>query len=197
MSMRILAPCLAAFLLLAQARARRLPVRGGADAGVGIAVHVERDGGPSDGGAAPTSDDLAELRRDVSTLKTRTQALERDSQRARDQDQLLQRLSDQVQSLRQELAQDKAQDKAQKQAREDEQAARRDETQQAMTGLAQVQNAMAGGSADVDRALVSLRSSLPPAAQRDVDAAREALRNRDLAAARALVAQAMMDAQAR
>ena len=193
MSMRILAPCLAAFLLLAQTRARRLPVRGGADAGVGIAVHVERDGGPSDGGAAPTSDELAELRRDVSTLKTRTQALERDSQRARDQDQLLQRLSDQVQSLRQELAQDKAQ----KQAREDEQAARRDETQQAMTGLAQVQNAMAGGSADVDRALVSLRSSLPPAAQRDVDAAREALRNRDLAAARALVAQAMMDAQAR
>lgn len=191
----LLAPALAALSLLSQARppsrARKAPAPERADAGVGIAIHVDRDGGPADAGAPVTAEDLAELRREVTALGSRTQALERDSQRGRDQEQLLRQLADQVHALRQELAQDKAQ----KQAREDEQVARRDQTQQAVSGLSAVQSSMAGGNTDVDRALVDLRASLPPAAQRDVDAAREALRNSDLAAARALVAQAMMDAQ--
>ena len=71
----------------------------------------------------------------------------------------------------------------------------RDDAQQAIAGLTSVQGALAGGNLDVDAALAETQGSLPPQAQRDLAAARDAVRNHDLYNARVQVAQAIADAQ--
>ncbi len=192
--MRWLAPLLvAAPLLLAQTRVRRVPrpaAHAGADAGVGIALHLTRDGGPADAGPGPV-EEVQTLRRELAALQARTATLEREASRSRKQEQLLQQLSDQMAALRQQLAQGQ-----QQQADVQQQAqAQRDDAQQAITSLSGVQSALAGGNLDVDAALAEAQGSLPPQAQRDLAAARDALRNHDLYNARAQVAQAIADAQ--
>ena len=189
--MRFWAPVLAAPLLLVQARGRRQHRPGGPDAGVGIAIHVPRDGGTVDGGALATSDELESLRREVAALQARTAALEREASRSRGQEQVVQQLSGQLAALRQQLTQGQQQ---QVDAQQQEQG-RRSDVQAAISGLQGVQSALAGGSLDVDAALAEAQESLPPQAQRDLAAARDAIRNRDVYNARAYVAQAIADAQ--
>lgn len=187
--MRFWAPLLAAPLLLPQARVKRVPRAGGPDAGVGIAIHVSRDGGAD---AGPTrADEVETLRRSVAELQARTATLEREASRGRRQEQLLQQLSDQMAALRQQLAQGQQQQSdGQQQAQ-----AQRDDAQRAISGLYGVQSALASGDLNVDAALAEAQGSLPPQAQRDLAAARDALRNHDLYNARTQVAQAIADAQ--
>lgn len=198
--MRFWAPLLAAPLLLSQGRAHRVPriadkadkadKTDKADGGVGIAIHVGRDGGPAD--EAPAGGERADsLRREVSDLQARTAALERDALRARRQEQQLQQLTEQLAALRQQLAQGQQQQaEAQAQAQ-----AGRDNAQQAISSLLSVQGALAGGNLDVDAALAEAQALAPPQAQRDLAAARDAVHNQDLYNARAQVAQAIADAQ--
>jgi hypothetical protein len=54
---------------------------------------------------------------------------------------------------------------------------------------------LAGGNASIDDQLAQARGAFPPQAQRDIDAARTALQNRDLSAARAYLSAAISDAQ--
>lgn len=190
--MRFWAFLLAAPLLLAaSSRVKRVPrgSPGGPDAGVGIAIHQARDGGVVD--AAPPSAEVETLRRQVTELQARTTTLEREASRGRSQEQLLQKLSDQMAALRQQVAQGQ-----QQQADVQQQAeSQREQAQQAISSLVSVQSALAGGNLEVEAALSEAQGSLPPQAQRDLSAAREAIRNRDPYSARALVAQAIADAQ--
>ena len=195
--MRFLAPLLAAPLLVtpllfAEARTRQRPARISApDAGVaGIAIHVAGDGGSDDAGPS-ASDALQAVRRQLTELQSRTATLEYEAQRNRNQERLLQQLSDQVAGLRQQIAQGQ-----QQQADTQQQAAtQREDTERAVSSLSGIQGSLAGGNLDVDAALAEAQGLLPPQAQRDLQAAREAVRNRDLYNARAHVAQAIANAQ--
>lgn len=191
--MRSWAFLMAAPLLLAQGRARRPQrVPAPADGGVGIAIHVSTDGGgESDGGVATGPADVEQLRREVRELSSRTAALEQEAARGRAQQQQLQQISADLAALRQQLAQGQQQ----QQAAQEQAAAQRDDTQRAISGLLSVQDALAGGNLDVDAALSEAMGSLPPQAQRELAAARDAIRNRDLYNARAHVAQALSIAQ--
>jgi chromosome segregation ATPase len=197
--MRIWAALLTAPLLLAaHGRVKRVPRAtpagsGGPDAGVGIAIRVGLDGGFSDAGprSGGSSAEVETLRRQVSELQARTSMLEQQASRGRYQEQLLQQLSDQMAALRQQMAAGQQQRAdAQQQAQ-----TQREDAQAAISGLTSVQSALAGGNLDVDAALAEAQGSMPPQAQRDLAAARDALRNHDLYNARAQVAQAIADAQ--
>ena len=96
-----------------------------------------------------------------------------------------------MQQLRQQLADAEAR----RQAEEQQRAGRQQQMQSAIDTLVQAQSALAGGSSDIAGALDQAASTFTGQAQRDVQAARTALQNRDLSAARAYLSAAISDAQ--
>ena len=97
-----------------------------------------------------------------------------------------------LQQLRQQIADAEAQ----RQAAEQERESRRASVQSAVDALYTAQQRLAGGNSSIEAELDKAQSSFTGQAQRDIEAARAALRNRDLSAARALLSAAISDAQA-
>ncbi|GAC1336684.1 MAG: hypothetical protein NVSMB23_02170 [Myxococcales bacterium] len=134
---------------------------------------------------------VEKLEQQVAELRNHTASLEAQLARSQAQASQLQLLNDQIAELRGQLAAE-AQRKAQA---EEAQLAQRQQVQQAVSGLLSAQQVLAGGSADVDAALTQAEATLSGDAQRDVAAARQSLRNRDLSAARFHLGAAVAHAQ--
>jgi hypothetical protein len=129
--------------------------------------------------------------RQMTELRNRIDALERQIQQTQQQGQQLQDLNAQMRDLRQQVA-----DAESRRIAEDQQrAARQQQVQSAIDSLYRAQAALAGGSSDIAGALDVAQSSFSGQAQRDVQAARMALQNRDLSAARAYLSSAISNAQ--
>ncbi|MFL5408413.1 MAG: hypothetical protein ACJ79O_21520 [Myxococcales bacterium] len=135
-----------------------------------------------------SSGETEELKRRIAALEARVAA-------ANNQSQQLTRLNEQISELREEIARiqtqrDTAQQTAQQQAVESKM-----QTQQAVTSLQAAQQALASGNGDVAGTLSSVAASLPPAAQREIQAAQEALGASDLYGARTHLAAAIAASQ--
>jgi len=193
----LLLPVLLAFLF-GQARPPPRGSRGRADAGpvllgtdppgrlrpnpatADAGTTAQRDGGPDD------------LHRELQQLRARLDALEQERAQAQQNAQQLRQLVQEVQQLRQQIADAEAERQAAEQEREN----RRASVQSGVYALYTAQQRLAGGNSSIEAELDQAQSSFTGQAQRDVEAARAALRNRDLSAARALLSAAISDAQA-
>jgi hypothetical protein len=149
-----------------------------------------RDGGvpaiPPPGGsdAGTTQAQILELRARISTLEQQAAA-------SQQQTQQMAAMNDQLQALRDQLA---AAD-AQRQQQQQDTLARQQAVQSAVSSLVSAQQQLAGGDAAIGDALNQAQSAFTGQAQRDVQAAQVALRNGDLAAARAYLSSAVSNAQ--
>jgi len=128
-------------------------------------------------------------------LRRRIAALEQRVAVANDQSQQLARLNEQISDLRQEIAQIEAQRDSAQQAAQQQAVDSRMETQQAVTTLQAAQQALASGNGDIAGTLSSVAASLPPAAQRELQAAQQSLGTSDLYGARAHLAAAIAASQ--
>jgi hypothetical protein len=193
-------PAFLAALLLAQTRSSSRPARGRADAGERpILLGTDppgrlRPSPPGPDGGAPAERDAGpdEVHRELQQLRARLEALEQDRFRSQQTAQQLQQLTQDVQALRQQIADAEAQRQAAEQQRE----TRRVEVQSAVDSLYAAQQRLAGGNSAIERELELAQGAFTGQAQRDIQAARTALQNRDLAAARALLTSAISNAQA-
>jgi chromosome segregation ATPase len=148
--------------------------------------------GSSDGGVIAQSDAGADdLRREVAQLRARISALEQDRGQLQQQSQQLGEVVRQLQELRGQLADGESR----RQAEGQREQAHREEVQTGVTALQQAQAMLAGGDASVDAQLTQAQAAFPPQAQKDIAAARGALQNRDLSAARAYLSSAIAHAQ--
>ena len=109
------------------------------------------------------------------------QNVERERAQSQQQSQQLEQLTREMQALRQQVADAEAR----RAAAEQQQAARREQVQSAIDGLYSAQQRLASGSAGIEAELAQAQAVLSGQAQRDLQAARIALQNRDLSAARA------------
>lgn len=143
------------------------------------------DAGAADGGPRTTQS------QQIEELRSRIAALEQQASLSQQQAQQLAQMNDQIQALRQQLA--AADARRQEEQREAQQ--RRASMESAISSLAAAQDQLAAGNTGIEDALNQAQSAFSGQAQRDIQAARIALGNRDLAAARALLATAIQDAQ--
>jgi TolA-binding protein len=191
--MRLLAvPLLAALAILAQATPRK-PVRpkaaaGSASSSTRVAEPEARDAG-ADQLDAGASSPVEQLRREMSALRSRTDALEQELRLDRERRD---RLSEQLQALQRQISERDQREQAQAAERQ----AQLEMTQRGVSTLLGVQSALAVGNFDVESAIGAAQDSLPPQSQGALEAAREALRNHDLYNARLYVTQAIAAAQA-
>ncbi|MGZ6124167.1 MAG: hypothetical protein ACXWLR_04355 [Myxococcales bacterium] len=146
----------------------------------------------ADGGTAQRDAGPDEVHLELQALRARLDLLEQELARARQAQQQLQQLTSEVQQLRQQVADAETQRRAAEQQRGSERAA----VESATSALYAAQERLQGGNSSVDAELAQAQATFSGQAQRDVQAARTALQNRDLAAARALLAAAISDAQA-
>jgi len=100
-------------------------------------------------------------------------------------------INDQLQALREQLG---AADAARQKQQQDAQA-RQEAVRSVIASLGVAQQQLSSGDGSVGAALDQAQSTLTGQAQRDVQAAREALRNGDVYAARGYLAAAVSDAQ--
>jgi len=195
-----IAPAVVIALALAQVRAPARTGRGKADAGdrpvllgtdpPGRLRPASADAG-TDGGTRDAGPD--EVHRELERLRTRLDALEQDRVRAAEQTaQQLQQLSAEVQQLRQQIADAETRRDAEEQQR----AARSAAVQAGVEAVSAAQQRLATGDASIESELDRAQASFTGQALLDVQAAREALRNRDILRARALLGAAAIDAQA-
>ena len=193
----LLPPVLLAFLL-SQARPPPRGSRGRADAGPVLLGtdppgRLRPDPTTTDAGTTAQRDGgLDDLHRELQQLRTRLEALEQERAQAQQNAQQLQQLVQEVQQLRQQIADAEAQ----RQAAEQERESRRASVQSAVDALYTAQQRLAGGNSSIEAELDKAQSTFTGQAQRDIEAARAALRSRDLSAARALLSAAISDAQA-
>jgi hypothetical protein len=146
---------------------------------------------PDAGPVAQVDAGVPAVERELSALRLRVDALERERAQLQQQSQQLSQVVQELQDLRAQLAQGEQR----KEADAQQQAARRDALQAGISSLQQAQYALAGGDSAVDDQLAQAQGSFPPQAQKDIEAARTALRNRDLSQARAYLSAAIADAQ--
>lgn len=146
---------------------------------------------PSDAGVAGIDAGPTAVEREVQQLRARVDALERERGQVQQQSQQLDEVVRQLQQLRTQIADSEAQ----KKAADQQQAARREQVQSGVNALYQAQSMLASGNSAVDDQLAQAQAGFPPQAQRDLAAARAALQNHDLSAARAYVSAAIADAQ--
>jgi hypothetical protein len=156
-----------------------------------------RDGGIRDASvsAAPDGGGSRSAQSQIEELRGRVGILEQQAAASQQQAQQLQMMNEQLQALRQELADA---DARRQQEQADEQR-HRQTVQSAIASLSGVQQQLLygnSGDSSVDQALDQAQSAFTGQAQRDVQAARMALRNNDVSAARAYLSTAMQDAQA-
>ncbi|HEX4386351.1 MAG TPA: hypothetical protein VH083_25525 [Myxococcales bacterium] len=151
-----------------------------------------RDGGPRvpavDG--IPDGGSLAQLQ--MQELRMRISLLEQQLAASQQQVQQMQTLNEQLQALRSQMA--SAEQSRQEQ--QDAQAARQQAVQSAITNLGYAQQKLSIGDPSISDVLDQAQSSFTGQAQRDVQAARDALRNGDMSQARAYLSAAVSDAQA-
>ena len=145
----------------------------------------------TDGGTAQQQDaGPDEVHLQLQALQARIDTLERDRAQNQQQADLLQQLVAEMRDLRAQIA---AADTRQKTS-EQERAARQTQMQTAVSSLQSAQYRLMSGDANVDAELDQAASAFSGPARRDVEAARTALRNRDLAQARAYLGAAITDA---
>ena len=193
----LLPPVLLAFLL-GQARPPSRAPRGRADAGP-VLLGTDPPGrlrptppSPDAGTTAQHDGGFDDVHRELQQLRARLEALEQERAQAQQNAQQLQQLVQEVQQLRQRIADAEAQ----RQVAEQERETRRASVQSAVDALYTAQQRLAGGNGSIETELEQAQSAFTGQAQRDIEAARAALRNRDLSAARALLSAAISDAQA-
>jgi hypothetical protein len=142
---------------------------------VGAATELPADAGPPDVSAR-----VDKLEKEMAELRTRAAALEVQLRQAQEQARAVRELHQQISDLRGQIAAE-AERKAQA---EQQQAARREQVESAVSALFSAEQVLARGDAAVGEALDDAERSLGGQAGRDVAAARLALQNRDLAQAR-------------
>jgi len=145
-----------------------------------------------DGGVAERDAGPDEVHRELQALRARIDVLEQERLRTQQTVEVLQRLNAQVQQMRQQLADAEARRVAEEQQRETQQA----NVQAAVDALASAQQRLMAGDYGIDAELDRAQATFTGQAQQDVQAARAALQNRDLARARAFLNAAIRDAQA-
>jgi chromosome segregation ATPase len=195
-----IAPAVLIAFLIGQVRPSSRPKRGRADAGAGpILLGTDPPGrirpqppSPADAGGPERDAGADELHRELQQLRTRLDALERERALAQQTAQQLQQLTQEVQLLRQQIADAEARRVAAEQQRDAQQAA----VQSGLDSLYAAQQRLAAGNYAIEAELDRAQATFTGQALRDVQAARSALQNRDLAAARALLAAAISDARA-
>jgi predicted nucleic acid-binding Zn-ribbon protein len=131
-----------------------------------------------------------EVHRQLQALQARLDALERDRAQGQQQAELLQQLVGEMRDLRAQIADADGR----RRATEQDRAARQAQVQSAVSGLQNAQYRLMIGDGSVDAELDQAASAFSGPARRDVEAARRALQNRDLAQARAYLAAAISDA---
>jgi len=140
---------------------------------------VERDAGPDD------------VHRELQQLRARLDALEQERAHAQQVSQQLQQLTLEVQQIRQQIADAEARRQLEEQQREERQGL----VQSGLDALYAAQQRLAAGDASIDFELSRAQAAFTGQAQRDVEAARMAVQNRDLARARAMLSAAIFHAQ--
>jgi hypothetical protein len=201
LSAAILGCAAAAALAQADGGTPARPKRGSADAGVRrqkpILLGTDppgrlRPNDPApDAGAARTDPAREELRREIQQLRARLDALERERGQSQETAQQLQQITSELQQLRQQSADAEAR----RQEAADQQQARASSVESAVNGLYAAQSALATGSYGIDAQLSQAETAFTGQARRDVQAARVAVQNHDLQAARAYLAAAISEAQ--
>jgi uncharacterized protein YhaN len=141
---------------------------------------VERDAGPDD------------VQRELQQLRARLDALEQERAHAQQLSQQLQQLTLEVQQIRQQIADAEARRQLEEQQREERQGM----VQSGLDALYGAQQRLAAGDWSIESELSRAQAAFTGQAQRDVEAARMAVQNRDLARARALLSAAILHAQA-
>ena len=132
-----------------------------------------------------------EVQRELQQLRGRVEALERDRAQLQQQSQQLGEVMQLLQDLRGKIAEGEQR----KAAAQQQERAQRVQRESGVSALQQAQAALAGGDSAVEEQLALAQASFPPRAQYDIEAARTALRNRDLSAARAYLSSAIQHAQ--
>jgi len=140
---------------------------------------LERDAGPDD------------VHRELQQLRARLDALEQERAHAQQVSQQLQQLTLEVQQIRQQIADAEARRQLEEQQREERQGL----VQSGLDALYAAQQRLAAGDASIDSELSRAQAAFTGQAQRDVEAARMAVQNRDLARARAMLSAAIFHAQ--
>lgn len=145
-----------------------------------------------DGGAVARLDaGVDATRAEVQQLRARVDMLERQQAVLQQQAQQLSEIARELQQIRSELSNAEQRRQSEEQA----QAARRDQLQSGLNAIYQAQSMLAGGNSAIEDQIEEAQGGFPPQARRDLDAARTALQNRDLSAARAYLSAAIADAQ--
>jgi hypothetical protein len=135
--------------------------------------------------------DAGTMQSQLQDLRARITLLEQQLAASQQQVQQLAAMNDQLQALRSQLA---ASDSA-KQQQQEQQQVRQEAVQSAIISLGAAQQRLATGDSSIGDALDQAQASFTGQAQRDVQIAREALRNGDLSQARAYLNAAVSDAQ--
>ena len=201
--MRLLAaiPSLLLTVLLAQSRPPARQTRGRADAGERPILlgtdppgRLRPDSPGADGGTTTAQRDAGPdpVRLELQQLRARIDALEQERAQTQQNSRQLAQVVQELQQLRQQVTDAEAR----RQVAEEQQQAQRASTQAAVDSLYAAQQRLAGGDSAIEAQLAQAQSTFTGQAQRDIQAARAALRNRDLAAARALLSAAITDAKA-
>jgi len=147
---------------------------------------------PPDGGAIADRDaGPDDVHRELQQLRARLDALEQERAQPQQVSQQLQQLSQEVQQIRQQIADADARRQLEEQQREERQA----QVQSGLDSLYVAQQRLAAGDPSIDSELARAQAAFTGQAQRDVEAARAAVQNRDLARARAMLSAAIFHAQ--
>jgi len=137
---------------------------------------VERDAGPDD------------VQRELQQLRARLDALEQERAHAQQVSQQLQQLTLEVQQIRQQIADAEARRQLEEQQREEREGV----VQSGLDAVYGAQQRLAAGDWSIEAELSRAQAAFTGQAQRDVEAARMAVQNRDLARARALLSAAIL-----
>ena len=197
--MKLLAaiPLLLSALLLGQARTPSRTTRGRADAGGPVLLGTDPPGQlrheATDGGTAQAADaGPDDVHRELQALRARVDALEQERARYQETSQQLQEITAQLQQLRQQVADAETQ----RQTTEQQQSEHHADVESAVSSLYSAQQRLQGGNSSIDAELAQAQAAFSGKAKMDVQAARDALQNKDLTGARNLLSAAISDAQA-
>jgi hypothetical protein len=147
---------------------------------------------PPDGGASADHDaGPDDVRRELQQLRARLEALEQERAHAQQISQQLQQVTQEVQQVRQQIADAEARRQLEEQQREERQI----QVQSGLDSLYVAQQRLAAGDSNIESELARAQAAFTGQAQRDVEAARMAVQNRDLARARAMLSAAIFHAQ--
>ncbi len=148
-------------------------------------------GTPDGGEVARIDGGPDELRREVQDLRARVLRLEQERAQLQRESQRVDEVARQIQELRGQIAEGESRKAS---AQKDEEA-RRAEVESGVTALQQALSMLSTGDSTVEAQLAQAQAAFPPQARYDVAAARAALENRDLSAARAWLSSAIAHAQ--